>query len=457
METLRRALGRERALRRQALAQEKEALEEQTATAEILRIISSSPTDIQPVFDAIVRSAARLCNARFIGMYRYDGGLIHFVASHGMEPEAVAALRRRYPQPPEDESLVTLSIRDRRVTQVLDFQAEPDAPRGSRAFAGQVGGRSQVVVPLLRDEVPIGAIALLRVEAGPFPERELALLRSFANQAVIAIENARLFNETKEALEQQTAISEILRVISDSPTDVKPVLETVAMRAAKICDASDARIWLVEGDAIRHAAGFGDVPITVETGDTRPIERGLLPGRAILDRAPVHVEDIQAVSSEDLSLSRHIARHSGWRTAVSVPLLRESRALGAITLRRMEVRPFTEKQISLLKTFADQAAIAIENARLFNETKEALEQQTATGDILRVIAGSPTNTQPVFDAVCTSAARLCDAYDALIWRVEGEHLLVAGHYGPIPTPDEPLPLSRGTSAGRAAIERRTIH
>jgi signal transduction histidine kinase len=291
----------------------------------------------------------------------------------------------------------------------------------------------------------------------------------FANQAVIAIENVRLFNETKEALEQQTAISEVLRVISDSPTDVKPVLETVAMRAAKICDASDARIWLVEGDAIRHAAGFGDIPITVETGDTRPIERSLLPGRAILDRAPVHVEDIQAVSSEDLSLSREIARHSGWRTALSAPLLREAHALGAITLRRVEVRPFTEKQISLLKTFADQAAIAIENARLFNDLqstnatlREALEQQTATGEILSVISSSPTNVQPVFDTIIRNAVRLCDGAVGAMFRYDGSMVHVAALYNLAPDVEElfrkafPQPLSRENPGAQAILERELV-
>ena len=221
--------------------------------------------------------------------------------------------------------------------------------------------------------------------------------------------------ELQETLGQQTAISEILRVISGSPTDVRPVLEIVAARAARICDATDARVMLVGDGGVRHAAGFGEIHVTIKEGETMPLDRGTVTGRAIMDREPVHVEDLTAVSSNEFPLGRQIQERSGYRTVLAVPLMREQRALGAIMLRRMEVRAFTEKQISLLKTFADQAAIAIENVRLFNETKESLEQQTATSEILRVISSSTTDVQPVFESIAKSGLYLFE--DANVWVV----------------------------------------
>jgi GAF domain-containing protein len=231
----------------------------------------------------------------------------------------------------------------------------------------------------------------------------------------------------REALDQQTAISEILGVISNSPTDVKPVLDAVAARAARICDATDARIFLAEGEHYRIAAGFGEVGVVAKV---IPLNRDTPSGRAMLDRAPQHIHDIAA--SSEFSLGREIAGRLGWRTILSVPLLREDRALGTIVLRRKEVRPFNDKQIALLKTFADQAAIAIENARLFNETKEALEQQTATAEILKVIASSPSDVQPVFDAVAANAARVCGVDDVTILRVEDGGLRRVAHVGTVP-------------------------
>jgi GAF domain-containing protein len=281
------------------------------------------------------------------------------------------------------------------------------------------------MVPLLRDDESLGVLVFQRAQAGAFDEKEIVLAQSFADQAVIAIENTRLFNETKESLEQQTAISEVLRVISDSPTDVKPVLDTVAARAAQICDASDARIWLAEGEQVRHAAGFGDMLMPVSLGEAMPLRRGTVVGRAILDRKTLHIEDVTA--AEDFAEGREMHVRSGAKTFLAVPLLREDRALGLIMLRRKEVRPFTDKQVGLLKTFAHQAAIAIENVRLFNETRESLERQTATAEILKVIAASPSDVQPVFDAIAESARRLLGGAAALVARRAGDKLELAAH------------------------------
>src|SRR5574341_874706 len=285
-----------------------------------------------------------------------------------------------------------------------------------KVFADVSHHRRILGVPLMRGATPVGAITIGWDEPGPILDRHEDLLKTFADQAVIAIENVRLFNETKEALEQQTAISEVLRVISGSPTDVKPVLEAVAVRAAKICDASDARVILAEGHSLKHVAGFGDVPMPVEIGGTFPLDRGTVTGRAVIECAPVHVTDMAAEPQDEYPLSHELQKRSGYRTILAVPLMREQRALGGILLRRIEVQPFTEKQIALLKTFADQAAIAIENVRLFNETKEALDQQTATSEILRVIAGLQTDAQPVFDAILSNAVRLTGALYGAVLR-----------------------------------------
>src|SRR5262249_6339159 len=252
-------------------------------------------------------------------------------------------------------------------------------------------------------------------------------------QAVIAIENVRLFKELQErnrdltvALEQQTATSEILRVIASSPTDIQPVLDTVAENAARLCEADDALIRLLDGNVIRLVAHYGRIP---PGGGADPIvSRGSVFGRAIIDRQAIHVHDLTAEVNE-FPEAKFYRERSGARTFLSVPMLREGVAIGVINIRRQEVRPFSEKHIALLKTFADQAVIAIENVRLFQELKESLEQQTATSEILRVIASSPTDIQPVLDVVAENAARLCDATDAIISRVDGELTRNVASYG----------------------------
>ena len=406
----------------------KEALERQTATAEILRVISSSPTDTQPVFDAILHSATRLCDAETGILFRYEGGAYQAIATRIPDPEYAALFKEaRRPGPKSGLGRLAKEKRPVHIPDILEDDAyrEGDPLRLETARLGKV--RTWLGAPMLKEGELTGAIVIYRKEPRAFGDQQISLLQTFADQAVIAIENVRLFNETKESLEQQTAISEILRVISSSPTDVQPVLESVAQRAARICDASDARIFLVEGERARNVAGFGDVPLSLKLGDTIPLDRGLSIGRAVLDRAPLHIEDMQAVPSDEMPLAREFAERSGWHTVLVVPLLREARALGAIILRRLEVRPFTDKQIALLKTFADQAAIAIENVRLFNETKEALERQTATAEILKVISGSPTDVQPVFDAIVRSAVQLCSSSFGIVFRFDGKQLHVMAH------------------------------
>jgi GAF domain-containing protein len=266
-----------------------------------------------------------------------------------------------------------------------------------------------------------------------------------------------------EALAQQAAISEILRVISASPGDVKPVLNAVAERASKLCDADNATIFLLEGDKLRAAARFGVAPRAIAEGQFMPLIRGSVTGRAVIDRAVIHMEDMATASEEEFPLGRELQRRGGgYHSVVSVPLMHNDRAIGAITLWRMEVRRFTDKQIALVKTFADQAVIAIENVRLFKETKEALEQQTATSEILRVISQSPTNVQPVFDSIANAALKLCSASSANVFTYDGQLLRVAALAIVNPEGADairrafPRPPGRDTAAGRAVLSRSVV-
>ena len=234
-----------------------------------------------------------------------------------------------------------------------------------------------------------------------------------------------------EALEQQTSTTEILGIIANSATDLQPVLDAVAENAARLIDAQDAIIHRLDGDVLRDAAHFGAIPRTAD-GTHTPLNRASVAGRAVVDRQLVHVHDMQAESEVEFPLAKSRAVRDGTRSVLGAPLLREGLPIGAILIRRTEVQPFTDKQIALLKTFADQAVIAIENVRLFNELKESLEQQTATSEILGVIASSPTDVQPVLDVVAENAARLCEAIDAQIFRLEGNILRRVAVYGGIP-------------------------
>ena len=274
--------------------------------------------------------------------------------------------------------------------------------------------RTQLAVPLLREGVPLGSIVIRRHVVQRFSAKQIALLETFAAQAVIAIENVRLFTELQqknqalttahaqvtESLEQQTATSEILRVIASSPTDLQPVMEAIVENAARVCGAMDSAVFRLEGEHLRLMARHGPLRTSFAIGESVPVSRDRVGGRAVLDRRTIHVEDIRAAETEfSETASRARARGSTIRTMVGTPLLREGIALGVLYINRgPEPSPFSAKQIALLETFANQAVIAIENVRLFNETKEALEQQTATAEILRVISTSPTDVQPVFDA-----------------------------------------------------------
>jgi signal transduction histidine kinase len=430
-----------------------EAQEQQTATSDILRVIRGSPTDIQPVLDALAESAARLCAAYDAVIYRLEGDVLRIRAHHGPIPVPLGLTI-----PVTRGTRAGRSILDRQTIHVADAQTEAEEFLEGATFARRLGFRTQLSVPLLREGAAIGAIIVRRTEVQPFTDTQTALLKTFADQAVIAIENVRLFNETKEALEQQTATAEILRVISSSPTDIQPVLDAVAESAARLTTTLDVAVFLHDGGVLRLAAHHGPIP----DRSTVRLIREEVTGRAVLDGRTVHVADLQSETVEFPEGSEN-ARRLGLRTVLSVPLVREGGiALGTINLRRAEVLPFTERQVALLQTFADQAVIAIENVRLFKELEARNRDLTATSEILQVIASSPTDVAPVFDALAGNAVRLCEAERALIYRPDGPVLrLVASHN----VSDQlkafieqrPMRPGRESGAARAASERRTIH
>ena len=440
----------------------REALEQQTALADILKVISESPTDVQPVFDAIAEHAMALSGANIGGVARLEGDQVQLVAYRGVTAQAAEAMRQAFPMKVGRGAITARAILERRPVQIADVLADPDY--ALKDATRRAGFRSNMAVPMLREGQVIGSIAVCREEPGPFADKLVRLLQTFADQAVIAIENVRLFNETKEALERQTATSDILRVISESPTDVQPVLDAVAQRSAALCRAEGSRIWLPDGDRLRAMTGYRSADGTQRgRGELLPMRATSTVGRAFVERRVVHIEDIEPLVDTQYPDAREVQRRHGFRTVLAVPMMREGAAIGTIGLLRKQVRPFTPAEIALVQTFADQAVIAIENVRLFNETREALEQQTATAQILQVISGSVADATPVFEAILASCERLFGGLHMAINLVGEDGLihLVAQH-GPAANREDfarsfPVPLSRESGSGSAILERRVMH
>ena len=354
-----------------------EALEHQTATSEVLNVISRSPTNAQPVFDAIVESASRLCDAVFSVVWRYDGNLLHYAASHNFTPEVLDLIIKTYPKPPDRSVVAGRAILDGRIAHVPDMLADP-AYAHELALAGN--WRASVAVPMLRDGKPVGAISVGKAEAVPFSERQIQLLTIFADQAVIAMENVRLFDEVQartddlsELLQQQTATADVLKVISRSAFDLRTVLQTLVESAARFCDADKAHIIREKDGGFYTAEAYGYSREFMDYIKNILIkaERGTASGRALAEGRVVHIADVK--TDPEYTLVEAL-RLGDYRTILCVPMLREGVPIGLLGLTRSEVQPFTDKQIELVTTFADQAAIAIENVRLFDEIQDKSRQ-----------------------------------------------------------------------------------
>jgi signal transduction histidine kinase/putative methionine-R-sulfoxide reductase with GAF domain len=433
----------------------RESLQQQTATADVLRIISSSPGELQPVFQALLENATRLCEAKFGMLYRFDGNAFHFAAEVDSPQEYVDFNRQRGAFQPMPGGQLERVMLTKEVCHTPD-DAAGEVPGIAARLAG---ARTQVIVPMLKDSDLIGAIIIYRQEVRPFTEEQIELLQNFAAQAVIAIENTRLLNELRQSLEQQTATSDVLKVISSSPGDLAPVFHAMLENATRICEATFGSMLLREGDAYRRVAQHNAPQKFEEFCKNTPIlGRGLAP---IVDQVIDTRQVSQALDIAAENPNEPIAKFAAARTLLVVPMLKDNEAVGVVGIYRQEVRPFTEKQIALVQNFASQAVIAIENTRLLNELRQSLQQQTATADVLKVISRSTFDLKTVLNTLVESAARLCEADMASVPRVTGAMFDQVASYGYSPRFHEfmqsnPILPGRGSASGRAVAERKTI-
>ncbi|HKC90810.1 MAG TPA: GAF domain-containing protein, partial [Candidatus Limnocylindria bacterium] len=404
----------------------KEALETQTAIGDVLGVLSRSAFDLEPMLGAITDNAKRLIGASVAVIWRVEGERMSLAAATAINPAWI----QRYEgiEQTVDSGFITRHVvRSKAIFHTLDAQAEADT-EDSRISAKLGNYHTALGVPLMRDDQVVGVLSLTREEMRAFTEREVEIVRTFADQAVIAMENVRLFKETKESLERQTALAEILQMVSKPNTDLHTIADAVARSAARYCAAENATVSLVEGDSYRIVAFTGALPN--QGPELQPITRLTVNGRALLEARTIHVADLW--SSDDYPGGRELAIRLGFHTGLVTPILRGERAIGTITLRRKELRPFNDREISLLEAFAAQGAIAIENVRLFSETKESLEQQTAVSEVLEAISRSAFDLQSVFEVVLENAKNLCRGDWSYLFRREGDVFRLVASSGGLP-------------------------
>ena len=447
-----------------------EALKQLSAAFEVLRVISSSPGDLEAVFQAMLENAVRICEAKFGVMFRFEGDETYAVATLNLPTSIREFFRQRgraKPTPGSDLDQLRLT---KQVIQTIDMAASPNPSRISKlAFV-----RTQIAVPMLKDDEIVGSIMIYRQEVRPFTDKQIELVQNFAAQAVIAIENTRLLSELRESLQQQTASAEVLGVISSSTGQLEPVFNSMLEHATRICEAKFGAMYFREGDGFRTVAMHGAPRAYMEEGLhklRRPGSNTGL-GRVVRTKEVVQIEDItadQAYAERD-PMRVAAAELGGVRTVLCVPLLKDNEVIGSIAIYREIVRPFADKQIALVRSFANQAVIAIENTRLLNELRqrtddltESLEQQTATSEVLRIIATSPQSVQPVFDAIVANAAHLCEATFSAVAQFDGEllHLVAVSKMSPEETAAYhtvfPRRPNRTFVMGRAFIDGKPVH
>ena len=452
-----------------------ESLEQQTATSEVLRVISSSPGELEPVFKAMLENATRICHAKFGVLQLYEGRAFRIGAIHNAPPAfAEAMARRELLMRPTPQHPFRRMVTTKEVVQIADLTDSPaykERDYGVVMLVELASARTFLAVPMLKENEVVGVIAIYRQEVLTFTDKQIAVVVNFANQAVIAIENVRLLNELRELLQQQTATAEVLSVINSSPGDLQPVFDMMLEKATAFCEAPVGTLWLYDGKHLNPVAIRGALPGLAAFLHTGPHTPNPVQQRQLSGEGTIHLTDLKGTSLYEGgdSLARAVADLGGIQTVLSVPLRLENRVLGLFGVYRQEQRPFSEKQIVLIENFAAQAVTAIENARLLNELRqrtddlaESLQQQTATADVLKVISRSVFELQPVLDTLVATAARLCNAEMAFIFRRHGEVYRLAANCGFPPAYEAflkgvALSPSRTTVTGRAALEGHPVH
>ena len=438
-----------------------QSLEQQTATSKVLEVISRSAFHLQAVFETVAESSVRLCGADRAFIWRFDGELLRMVVAFNA-PQELKDFVFQNPIRLDRYSASGRAALERQTVHIHDILADPEI-----TYAGKEALRTILAVPILKGDDLLGVLVIYHLEVRPFTDKQVALVETFADQAAFAIDNARLLDELRESLEQQTATSEVLRVISSSPGELKAVFQAMLENAVRICDATFGTLYLCEGSQFRGVAAHSKESYANYFQDNAVFDLKDNPGipidRAANTKQVVHIPDLrtdQSYIGKNPRIKQFVELGGGRTTAV-VPMLKEDELVGAIIIYRQEVRPFTDKQIDLVKNFAAQAVIAIENTRLLNELRESLEQQTATSEVLRVISSSPTNVQPVFDSIAESAVRLCGGQFSFVTRFDGKVMNFASCFGLSAEGLDvfrslfPLPASDDTVSGRAIL-RRTI-